>query len=75
MKDYALEDFLFGRPEPGAVYFRNRLLVFGHTPSRYLGGGDRIFHGGGWLDIDCGCVFPGGRLGYLCLNTMDEFYV
>lgn len=75
LKDYALGDFLFGRPDPGAVYFKNRILVFGHTPSRYLGGGNRIFHGNGWLDIDCGCVFQGGRLGCLCLDTMEEFYV
>ena len=27
------------------------------------------------IGIDCGCVYPGGRLGCPCLDTMGEFYV
>lgn len=72
---YELQDFLFGRPEPDAVYYPDNLLVFGHTPTRILGGKDKILRRGTWIDIDCGCVFKGGRLGCLCLDTMEEFYV
>lgn len=72
---YKLQDFLFGRPEPGAAYYPDRLLVFGHTPTRVLGGADKIVRQETWVDIDCGCVFKGGRLGCLCLDTMEEFYV
>lgn len=75
LDSYELQDFLFGRPEPEAVYFPNKILVFGHTPTRILGGEDKIFRRETWVDIDCGCVFPGGRLGCLCLDTMEEFYV
>lgn len=75
LKDYALKDFLFGRPDPDAVYFPDRLLISGHTPVSFLGGGNSIFHQKTWLDVDCGCVFRGGRLACLCLDTMEEFYV
>lgn len=75
LDSYELQDFLFGRPEPDAVYYPDKLLVFGHTPTRILGGKDKILRRGTWIDIDCGCVFKGGRLGCLCLDTMEEFYV
>ena len=72
---YELQDFLFGRPEPEAVYYPDKILVFGHTPTRLLGGRDKIFRRETMIGIDCGCAFHGGRLGCLCLDTMEEFYV
>ena len=72
---YDLQDLLFGRPNPEAVYYPDKFLVVGHTPTRLLGGGDKIFRRGTMIDIDCGCVFQGGRLGCLCLDTLEEFYV
>lgn len=75
LERYELPDFLFGRPEPDAVYYPDKILVFGHTPTRALGGGDKILRRETWIDIDCGCAFKGGRLGCLCLETMEEFYV
>ena len=36
---------------------------------------DRIFHRSTMIGVDCGCAYPGGRLGCLCLDTMEEFYV
>ena len=75
LDSYDLQDFLFGRPKPEAVYYPDKILVFGHTPTRLLGGQDRIFRRGTMIGIDCGCVFEGGRLGCLCLDTLEEFYV
>ena len=75
LDSYDLQDFLFGRPEADAAYYPDKILVFGHTPTRILGGGDKILRQETWIDIDCGCVFKGGQLGCLCLDTMDEFYV
>jgi len=72
---YELQDLLFGRPDPGTVYYPDKFLVFGHTPTRLLWGQDKIFRKGTMIDIDCGCVFKGGRLSCLCLDTMEEFYV
>lgn len=75
LDSYDLQDFLFGRPGLDAVYYPDKILVFGHTPTRLLWGQDKIFQKGTMIDLDCGCVFKGGRLGCLCLDTMEEFYV
>ena len=82
LEEYDLEDFLFCRPDLDAAYFPDKTLVFGHTPTRLLyqkigepGQPERIFHRGMMIGIDCGCAYPGGRLGCLCLDTMEEFYV
>lgn len=78
LEDYELTDFLFGRPAPGSVYGPDKVLIFGHTPTRILweaagkGPKDDIFYGKGFIDMDCGF---GGRLGCLCLDTMEERYV
>jgi len=80
LEDYELQDFLFSRPTPGAVCDPGRTLIIGHTPARLLwaeageAARDEIFKGGGMIDIDCGCGFD-GRLGCLCLDTLEEFYV
>lgn len=74
LSDYNLEDFLFCRPGMDTVYFPDKLLIFGHTPTRYLSGQDKILRQKTWIDIDCGCAAPSGRLGCLCLDTMEEFY-
>lgn len=75
LDSYNLQDFLFGRPSLDAVYYPDKILVFGHTPTRLLWGQDKIFRKGNMIDIDCGCVYKGGQLGCLCLDTMEEFYV
>lgn len=75
LDSYKLQDFLFGRPNLETACCLGKILVFGHTPTRLLGGQNRIFRSGSMIDIDCGCVFQGGRLGCLCLDTMEEFYV
>lgn len=82
LEEYSLDDFLFRCPDPDAAYFPDKTLVFGHTPTRLLyeqigepGQPDRIFFHGALIGIDCGCAYPGGRLGCLCLDTMDAFYV
>ncbi len=80
LADYTLEDLLFARPTPESVYWPDKTLIFGHTPTRILWPAagkppkDEMFHGTGFIDIDCGCSFH-GRLGCLCLDTMEEFYV
>ena len=83
LTDYAPEEILWCRPELDTVYYPDDYVVFGHTPVKMLcdGSGDeedaaaKIFHNGKAIDIDCGCVFPRGQLGCLCLDTMEEVYV
>lgn len=74
LEDYGLMDFLFERPRMDGPSFPDRYLVFGHTPTRQLGSPeDAILRRGNLIAVDCGCGF-GGRLGCLCLETMEEFY-
>ena len=82
LADYTPEEILWCRPEPDTVYYPDNYVVFGHTSVQLLCGGfgkeitsAKIFHNEKAIDIDCGCVFPGGKLGCLCLDTMEEFYV
>ncbi len=80
LEEYELEDFLFARPTPETAYGPDETFILGHTPARLLWEAsgetprDEMFHGKGFIDIDCGCGH-GGRLGCLCLDTMEEFYV
>lgn len=80
LEDYELEDFLFCRPRPDQVYYPDRYLVYGHTPTRLLWKqlgeppSDTILRRDHQIAIDCGCGYR-GQLGCLCLDTLEEFYV
>lgn len=73
LEDYTLEELLFCRPELDTVYWLDRTVILGHTPTWYRGSDKRILRRGTWIDIDCGCG-SGGPLGCLCLDSMGEFY-
>ena len=82
LEDYQPEELLWCRPEPNTTYFPDRQVILGHTPTQFLYNsiekpalGGKIFRTDSFIDIDCGCVYPGGRLGCLCLDTMEEFYI
>lgn len=80
LEDYDLEDFLFCRPDLEKTYYSDKYLLYGHTPTRVLyqqlgkPPADTILHRGRQIAIDCGCGWD-GRLGCLCLDTMEEWYV
>ena len=80
LEDYDLEDFLFCRPDLEKTYYSDKYLLYGHTPTRVLHQqlgnppADTILHRGRQIAIDCGCGWD-GRLGCLCLDTMEEWYV
>ena len=80
LEDYGQDEILWCRAKPNTVYYSDKFLVFGHTPVQLLHAGRwwapaKIFRNGTSIDIDCGCVFRGGRLGCLCLDTLEEIYV
>lgn len=82
LSDYKPNEILWCRPEPDTVYYPDKYVVVGHTPVQLLAVEDgkenvpvKIYHKEKMIDIDCGCVFQGGQLGCLCLDTMEEFYV
>ena len=80
LDDYELEDFLFCRPTPNEAFWPDRYLVYGHTPTPLLRAqmgqplSDDILRCGKQIAIDCGCGFD-GKLGCVCLDTMEAFYV
>ena len=70
LENYSRDEIVWCRPEPDTVYFPDRCVVLGHTPTQLLyravGHGStqgRIYRTESFIDIDCGCVYPGGRLG------------
>lgn len=82
LENYSRDEIVWCRPEPDTVYFPDRCVVLGHTPTQLLYGAEghgsiqgKIYRAESFIDIDCGCVYPGGRLGCLCLDTMEEIYV
>lgn len=82
LDDYAQDDIVWHRPRPCSAYYPDKCVIVGHTPVKlmYEKAGvkkpePKIFRGKGYIDIDCGCVFNDGRLGCLCLDTMEEIYV
>ncbi|MCQ2465448.1 MAG: fructose-bisphosphatase class III [Oscillospiraceae bacterium] len=76
LRDYSVFELIGARPEPDIRCFDDEtvFVVCGHTPTVNICGENRIYQKNGNIYIDCGAVF-GGKLGCLCLDTMEEFYV
>jgi serine/threonine protein phosphatase 1 len=80
LADYTCDEIVWCRTKVDTVYYPDKLVVLGHTPVRFLADSDesdqpRIYRTDTWINIDCGCVFQGGSLACLCLDTMNEFYI
>lgn len=75
-KDYTPEEILLYRTNPDIRLFDDDsvYVVSGHTPTQTIAGKSKIYIKNNNICIDCGAHF-GGRLGCLCLDTMEEFYV
>ena len=74
--EWTVDDFVMGEPDYEQVYFEDKIIITGHTPTSFI---DVTYKGKIWKEnnhiaIDCGAVF-GNPLGCLCLDTMEEFYV
>ncbi|MGN1147240.1 MAG: metallophosphoesterase [Lachnospiraceae bacterium] len=89
LDDYDLSEMLFHVPDYDRIYFEDKYLVTGHTPTRIAYAAekgmlleeiapseyqDRIFMKNHHIAIDCGCGFD-GQLACLCLETMEEYYI
>lgn len=76
LDEYDIFDLAFIRFNYEKEYFGgSTYIVTGHTPTITITGKPEIYHSHNNICIDCGAVFPGGRLACLCLDTMEEFYV
>ena len=76
LDEYKLHDLVWERPDYNKVYFSDKFIVSGHTPTHFIDKDKRgeIIIKNNHICIDCGCVYN-NRLGCLCLNTMEEFYI
>ena len=77
LDSYGLHELIWTRMDYGKVYYADRFLVTGHTPVAMIPGNtkqDSIYRANRHIAIDCGCI-SGGRLGAICLDTGEEFYV
>ena len=70
------EEFIVGEPDYEEVYFDDKYIVTGHTPTVFIDYSckGKIWRGNNHIAIDCGAVFL-GRLGCICLDNLQEFYV
>ena len=69
-------DLCDGRCDYGRRYFRDKILVTGHTPTLHIDPArrGRIWRGNGHIALDCGAGW-GLPLGCLRLEDGEEFYV
>ena len=77
LSDYGLHELIFKSPDYGKVYFPDRYLVTGHTPTHFIPENrtpGQIYTANNHIAIDCGASF-GVKLGAICLDTGEEFYV
>lgn len=76
LDDYYPYNLVWERPDYDKVYFPNKYIISGHTPTHHIDSNMRgkIINKNNHIAIDCGCVF-GNRLACLCLDTMEEFYI
>jgi len=83
------KEYVFHKPDYEIRYFKEKYLVTGHTPTRVAYAAERgvlleeltseeyqdvIFKKNNHIAIDCGASF-GGKLGCICLDTLEEYYV
>ena len=76
IEDYTVEELLWAWPELTDVYYKDKMTVFGHTPTVSFGKefDGRIIKTDTWIDIDAGAGF-GREPVLLRLEDMREFRV
>lgn len=80
IEDYELHELIFNKPDYSKIYFKDKYLVTGHTPTHFIHDEinghcyNTIYIGNNHIAIDCGCGYD-GLLGAICLDTFEDFYV
>ena len=75
LEDYSEEDFVFAKTDYTKVYFKNKYLITGHTPTvainqKFMG---KVYSKNGHIALDCGAAY-GGRLAAICLDALKLHY-
>lgn len=74
--EYKLNELIYERLDYNKTYYSDKIIISGHTPTKYIDKNyeGKIYKNNNHMAIDCGCVF-GYKLGCLCLDNMEEYYV
>ena len=64
LEEYAEEDFVFAKTDYTKVYFKNKYLITGHTPTvainqKFMG---KVYSKNGHIALDCGAAYGGSDL-------------
>ncbi len=75
LDDYSEEDFVFAKTDYSKVYFKNKYLITGHTPTvainqKFMG---KVYSKNGHIALDCGAAY-GGKLAAICLDALKLTY-
>lgn len=75
LEDYSEEDFVFTSTDYSKVYFKNKYLITGHTPTvainpKFMG---KVYSKNGHIALDCGAAY-GGKLAAICLDALKLYY-
>ena len=75
LNEYSLYDLVWNRPDYSKIYYQDKYLVTGHTPTQLIKGAQpgKIYKKNNHIAIDCGATY-GGRLAAYCFETNKEFY-
>ena len=70
------KDYVTATVDYGRIYFKDAILVTGHTPTFHIGEEwhGKVLRGNNHLAIDTGGVF-GENFACVCLDTSEEFYI
>ena len=76
LDEYSMHDMIWGRCDYTKKYYPDKYLVTGHTPTNIIDSDykGKVYIKNNHIAIDCGAVY-GNRLGCICLDTWEEFYV
>lgn len=77
MNEYYLDELLFERTDYSKTYFKDKILITGHTPVSQIQENhnkNTIFKTNNHIAIDGGCGF-GGKLIVYCLNNDETIYI
>lgn len=77
MEEYTLDDLIWARTDYGKPYYKDKIVVTGHTPTQRIPGNPHpgcIYRDNNHIAVDCGACFKEGRLAGICLETGKEYY-
>lgn len=77
MEEYTLDDLIWARTDYGKPYYKDKIVVTGHTPTQRIPDNPHpgyIYKANNHIAVDCGACFKKGRLAGICLETGKEYY-